>query len=172
MAPPLTTPPEGRPVEVCCCASLCRCRNSPTHERELTVPCRMLSSTICVAGKLHFVKFETAKVEECIAFIKAKGAYGCLILDAKRFFILHHSQARRHACQPTVCCLSGLHLSHDGSGTRMRVKATGGGAYKFADVRMHAFRSWAPLLWWATAEGLSFSSCVGAAVQTTPWTDH
>ncbi|EFN57701.1 hypothetical protein CHLNCDRAFT_34679 [Chlorella variabilis] len=51
-------------------------------------------------GKLHFVKFETAKVEECIAFIEAKG----------------------------------LHRSNDGSGIKMRVKATGGGAYKFAEL--------------------------------------
>ncbi|KAI7844383.1 hypothetical protein COHA_002181 [Chlorella ohadii] len=51
-------------------------------------------------GKLHFVKFETAKVHECIAFIEAKG----------------------------------LHLSRDGSGGKMRVKATGGGAYKFAEL--------------------------------------
>jgi hypothetical protein len=32
---------------------------------------------MCFTGKLHFVKFETSKVEECIAFIKAKGGYGC-----------------------------------------------------------------------------------------------
>ncbi|KAL4425789.1 hypothetical protein ABPG75_009805 [Micractinium tetrahymenae] len=51
-------------------------------------------------GKLHFVKFETAKVDECIAFIEAKG----------------------------------LHRSTDGSGGKMRVKATGGGAYKYAEL--------------------------------------
>ncbi|KAL4445797.1 hypothetical protein ABPG77_008996 [Micractinium sp. CCAP 211/92] len=51
-------------------------------------------------GKLHFVKFETAKVDECIAFIEAKG----------------------------------LHRSTDGSGGRMCVKATGGGAYKYAEL--------------------------------------
>lgn len=49
-------------------------------------------------GKLHFVKFETNKVDECIDFIGAKG----------------------------------LHRRSD-SGVKMRVKATGGGAYKFAD---------------------------------------
>ncbi|KAI3438596.1 hypothetical protein D9Q98_001020 [Chlorella vulgaris] len=51
-------------------------------------------------GKLHFVKFETSKVDECIAFIEAKG----------------------------------LHRSNDGRGAKMRVKATGGGAYKFAEL--------------------------------------
>lgn len=51
-------------------------------------------------GKLHFVKFETQKVEECVAFIEAKG----------------------------------LHRSVDGSGAKMRVKATGGGAYKYAEL--------------------------------------
>lgn len=54
------------------------------------------------AGKLHFVKFETVKVDECINFIEAKG--------------LHR---------------------RNGSAAPMRVKATGGGAYKFADVRCH-----------------------------------
>lgn len=51
-------------------------------------------------GKLHFVKFETTKVDECIDFIEAKG--------------LHR---------------------HNSSGMPMRVKATGGGAYKYAEVR-------------------------------------
>ncbi|PSC76368.1 Pantothenate kinase 2 isoform B [Micractinium conductrix] len=51
-------------------------------------------------GKLHFVKFETAKIKECVAFIKAKR----------------------------------LHLSADGLAGRMRIKATGGGAYKYAEL--------------------------------------
>lgn len=33
-----------------------------------------------------------------------------------------------------VACPVGLHRSNDGSGIKMRVKATGGGAYKFAEV--------------------------------------
>lgn len=49
-------------------------------------------------GKLHFVKFETSKVRECIDFIRAKG--------------LHRSNG----------------------GPAMRVTATGGGAYKYADL--------------------------------------
>ena len=50
-------------------------------------------------GKLHFVKFESSKVDECIDFIEAKG--------------LHR---------------------RNGSTMPMRVKATGGGAFKYADV--------------------------------------
>jgi type II pantothenate kinase len=52
-------------------------------------------------GKLHFVKFETNKVDDCIDFIEAKG--------------LHR---------------------RNGSGVPMRVKATGGGAFKYAEVRV------------------------------------
>ncbi|GLI70548.1 hypothetical protein VaNZ11_015467 [Volvox africanus] len=52
-------------------------------------------------GKLHFVKFETSRVEDAINFIEAKG----------------------------------LHRYCGRNGTKeMRVKATGGGAYKYADV--------------------------------------
>ncbi|EFJ47392.1 hypothetical protein VOLCADRAFT_61514, partial [Volvox carteri f. nagariensis] len=52
-------------------------------------------------GKLHFVKFETNRVEDAINFIEAKG----------------------------------LHRYCGRNGTKeMRVKATGGGAYKYADV--------------------------------------
>ena len=50
-------------------------------------------------GKLHFVKFETSKVQECIDFIRAKG----------------------------------LQRSGDGD-EPIRVKATGGGAFKYSDV--------------------------------------
>jgi len=52
-------------------------------------------------GRLHFVKFETSRVEDAIAFIEAKG----------------------------------LHRFHGRGGTMgMRVKATGGGVYKYADL--------------------------------------
>jgi hypothetical protein len=34
----------------------------------------------------------------------------------------------------TFACPAGLHRSGDGSGGKMRVKATGGGAYKYAEV--------------------------------------
>lgn len=50
-------------------------------------------------GKLHFVKFESSKVDDCIDFIEAKG--------------LHR---------------------RNGSTMPMRVKATGGGAFKYAEV--------------------------------------
>eukprot|EP00798_Chlamydomonas_sp_ICE-L_P004401 gene4401-14526_t len=54
-------------------------------------------------GRLHFVKFETNRVDDCIAFIEAKG--------------LHRFNGK-----------------HGQKG--MRVKATGGGAYKLADIFM------------------------------------
>lgn len=63
------------------------------------------------AGRMHFVKFETSAIDQAIEFILAKG--------------LHQSQAR----------------SHSGRVNRVRVKATGGGAYKFAEalqVSLHA----------------------------------
>ncbi len=39
-----------------------------------SAPCVLPPLLLPPAGKLHFVKFETAKVHECIAFIEAKGA--------------------------------------------------------------------------------------------------
>jgi len=55
------------------------------------------------AGKLHFVKFETAKIVSALDFIEAN-------------------------------C---LHMYRDGrrqSSDVVRIKATGGGAYKFSDI--------------------------------------
>jgi hypothetical protein len=49
---------------------------------------------------MHFCKFETARIEDCLDFIEAKG--------------LHR------------------HWSKDGASREMRVKATGGGAHKYA----------------------------------------
>ncbi|EIE24982.1 fumble-domain-containing protein [Coccomyxa subellipsoidea C-169] len=53
-------------------------------------------------GKIHFVKFETQRIDDCIDFIEAKG----------------------------------LHRTHNGKGEpdgRVRIVATGGGAFKYAD---------------------------------------
>ena len=58
----------------------------------------------CVAGKLHFVKFETAKVEQVIEFIEAKG----LLLPAAA----HGASGDQ----------------------RVSIKATGGGAFKFTEL--------------------------------------
>ena len=55
---------SGAPNLLCCG----RCAGAPTQSR-----CRRCCRS---AGKLHFVKFETAKVHECVAFIEAKGAAG------------------------------------------------------------------------------------------------
>jgi pantothenate kinase len=60
-------------------------------------------------GKLHFVKFETSMIEDCMAFIENKR--------------LHK---RKNSSQP------------------IRVKATGGGAFKFAEVsfRQNGYFFW------------------------------
>ena len=61
------------------------------------------TNRVCLrAGKLHFVKFETQRIDDCIDFIEAKG----------------------------------LHRTHNGAGQpegKVRVVATGGGAYKYAE---------------------------------------
>lgn len=54
-------------------------------------------------GKLHFVKFETAKMDSAMNFIKAN--------------CLHLSNGRDKHLKDVV-----------------RIKATGGGAFKFADI--------------------------------------
>ncbi|KAI8462346.1 MAG: fumble-domain-containing protein [Monoraphidium minutum] len=54
------------------------------------------------AGRIHFVKFETARIADCLDFIEAKGLHRC--------------------------------LGRDGFQHEMRVKATGGGAHRFADM--------------------------------------
>ena len=65
--------------------------------------CKLNGSRMTCAGNLHFVKFETSKIEQCLEFIQSKN--------------LHHSPG-------------------SGQGTRphMRVQATGGGAFKYADM--------------------------------------
>lgn len=54
-------------------------------------------------GNLHFVKFETSKIEQCLEFIQSKN--------------LHHSPGSGQGAKP-----------------HMRVQATGGGAFKYADM--------------------------------------
>ena len=60
-------------------------------------------SSLLSVGNLHFVKFETSKIDQCLDFIKSKN--------------LHH-------------------CPDDGNGKKpqMRVQATGGGAFKYADM--------------------------------------
>ncbi|XP_073142148.1 pantothenate kinase 1 [Henckelia pumila] len=58
-----------------------------------------------LSGTLHFLKFETSKICECVQFISSK--------------LLHHSGARDVANQ----------ASH-----KTRIKATGGGAFKFTEL--------------------------------------
>ena len=54
-------------------------------------------------GNLHFVKFETSKIGQCLDFIKSKN--------------LHHCPDNGQGEKP-----------------QMRVQATGGGAFKYADM--------------------------------------
>ncbi|KNA25742.1 hypothetical protein SOVF_004050 [Spinacia oleracea] len=62
-----------------------------------------------LGGRLHFVKFETAKINECLDFIKSKQL---------------HRGGMVARCWPTDA------LSNE----NVVVKATGGGAYKFTDL--------------------------------------
>jgi len=98
-------------------------------------------------GKLHFVKFETSKIDECLDFIEAKG--------------LHRPQSQQGMMTTMMGGGGGFYgggaaaaerRSGSGSGgggnggnnknptsysepqTRVRVLATGGGAYRFADL--------------------------------------
>lgn len=67
------------------------------------ISCTNESDWRIAAGKLHFVKFETAKIDSAMSFI-------------------------RENC---------LHMSHRGDDEVtdvVRIKATGGGAFKFSDV--------------------------------------
>jgi len=64
------------------------------------------------AGKLHFVKFETARIDECIDFIEAKGLHRVSSLDGGG------GDAPDGADAPD---------------SKVRFVATGGGAYKYAD---------------------------------------
>uniref|UniRef100_A0A9I9CE58 Pantothenate kinase 2 n=1 Tax=Cucumis melo TaxID=3656 RepID=A0A9I9CE58_CUCME len=63
-----------------------------------------------LGGRLHFVKFETSKINECLDFI-------------------HSKQLHRGACND----LPHWH-SDDPANENAIIKATGGGAYKFADL--------------------------------------
>ncbi|KAK8714584.1 hypothetical protein V6N13_041938 [Hibiscus sabdariffa] len=62
-----------------------------------------------LGGRLHFVKFETSKLNECLDFISSKQLH-CGRIDS------HHWNSETPANENAV------------------IKATGGGAYKFADL--------------------------------------
>ena len=70
----------------------CLCSSWSTHSTHQ--PVRL------AAGKLHFVKFETSKLDQAVEFITAKG----------------------------------LHKVPGSAAQLVRVKATGGGAFKFTEV--------------------------------------
>lgn len=58
---------------------------------------------LAYAGNLHFVKFETSRIDQCIDFIKCKNLHQC----------------------PE---------DEQGQAPSIRVQATGGGAFKYADM--------------------------------------
>jgi hypothetical protein len=70
------------------------------------------SPSLYHAGRMHFVKFETARIDDCLEFIEAKGLHRCTGKDG---------------------------LRHE-----VRVKATGGGAVRFAGERRAVVHSKAP----------------------------
>jgi hypothetical protein len=99
---------------------------------------------IIAAGRMHFVKFETARIQDCIDFIQAKGLHRCWLRDgssrevrvkatgggAIRFAGERMRQAVQPALMPVFSVLS--LLLRDGSSRDVRVKATEGGAIRFA----------------------------------------
>ncbi len=93
---------------------------------------RVFRSALPCAGKLHFVKFETQRINDCIDFIEAKG----------------------------------LHRTHNGAGEpegKVRVVATGGGAYKFAEMfQVRVKLSFSESAALATQPDIS--ACAGACV--------
>lgn len=60
---------------------------------------------------------------------------GCCRQATRQLLLLAVLWCTHPPCPARGCRCPGLHLSRDGSGGKMRVKATGGGAYKFAEVR-------------------------------------
>jgi type II pantothenate kinase len=69
---------------------------------------------------MHFVKFETARIDDCLEFIEAKGLHRCTGKDG---------------------------LRHE-----VRVKATGGGAVRFAGECGAVVPLGGPLPFWCPAQ--------------------
>ena len=80
-------------------------------------------------GKLHFVKFETSKIDECLDFIEAKGLHRPQ--QGMGGFYYGSSERRSGAGGSGGSVGDG---SKNDPPTRVRVLATGGGAYRFADL--------------------------------------
>ena len=101
-------------------------------------------------GKLHFVKFETSKIDECLDFIEAKGLHRPQQGMAGSFYGASSSSSNSAAERRSGGGGGGGSNSGGGGGTvknqnsspapssepptRVRVLATGGGAYRFADL--------------------------------------
>ncbi|KAL6562645.1 Pantothenate kinase 1 [Orobanche gracilis] len=79
-----------------------------------------------LTGKLHFVKFETRKISECIKFISSKRLhhYGFPISEVVISSYEHHKGSVNPGDQDDEATASDKNI----------FKATGGGAFKFADL--------------------------------------
>ncbi|GAV61025.1 Fumble domain-containing protein [Cephalotus follicularis] len=76
---------------------------SPNESDEV---CNAIHNHTILQGRLHFVKFETSKIGDCLDFIRSKK--------------LHQ--------------LDGVWSHEDSASDKTFIKATGGGAYKFTDL--------------------------------------
>lgn len=74
-------------------------------------------ASACGAGRLHFVKFETAKVHQAIDFIEEKGLHRCISMNSGS------GRSSADSCGAS-----------DSGNTVGRIKATGGGAFKFSEL--------------------------------------
>ena len=94
-------------------------------------------------GKLHFVKFETSKIDECLDFIEAKGLHR----PQQGMGGFYGSFSSSGLADRRSGSVGGAGVGGGGGGgggngnnknndppTRVRVLATGGGAYRFADL--------------------------------------
>ncbi|XVF02470.1 hypothetical protein REPUB_Repub04eG0178100 [Reevesia pubescens] len=84
------------------------CRRDDDEQRSQNESLGVSDSDTCqpvLEGRLHFAKFETSKINDCLEFIRSM-----------------------------KLCLGGFHDCTAPSSDNIFIKATGGGAYKFADL--------------------------------------
>ena len=91
-------------------------------------------------GKLHFVKFETSKIDECLDFIEAKGLHRPQQQGIGGFYGSSSGGLAERRSGSVGGGGSGNNNKNKNNSndppptTRVRVLATGGGAYRFADL--------------------------------------
>ncbi|KAK9191873.1 hypothetical protein WN943_020489 [Citrus x changshan-huyou] len=87
-------------------------------------------------GRLHFAKFETSKINDCLEFIRSKNLHLAVNMLWRQAF------SRQYAFEDIYVLFICLQIKmnpgfrhHDASASdKTLIKATGGGAYKFADL--------------------------------------